>query len=174
MSRLHDRSKFDELRKAKRLKESDFERLCKVKKETFVVARWSQKSWVGNRKAEGRDYLSLKVEAGKTHFLRQKVEAGLWKARTNLVVISNVEGGKKLEDVNLSVFERKIKSAEGQTELLKRRSYLNNFYVFCLTLFAQPQSEAQPDFDENDFTLRRIICPTYANAASTMIATMIA
>lgn len=59
--------------------------------------------------AENQDYLALKVEAGKTYFLQQKVEAGIWKARTNLVLMSEVEGRKKLEDVNLSVFERKTK-----------------------------------------------------------------
>lgn len=57
--------------------------------------------------SENQDYLALKVEAGKTYFLQQKVEAGVWKARTNLVVMSETEGRKKLEDVNLSVFERK-------------------------------------------------------------------
>ena len=57
--------------------------------------------------AENQSYLPLNVEAGKTYFLQQKVEAGMWKARTNLVVMNEVEGRKKLEDVNLSVFERK-------------------------------------------------------------------
>lgn len=59
--------------------------------------------------AENQDYLALTVEAGKTYFLQQKVEAGLWKARTNLVVMTEAEGRKKLEDVNLSVFEKKAK-----------------------------------------------------------------
>lgn len=59
--------------------------------------------------SENQDYLALTVEAGKTYFLQQKVEAGLWKARTNLVVMSDAEGRKKLEDVNLSVFEKKAK-----------------------------------------------------------------
>ncbi len=49
------------------------------------------------------------VEAGKTYFLQQKVEAGLWKARTNLVLMSETEGRKKLGDVHLSVFEKKAK-----------------------------------------------------------------
>ena len=57
--------------------------------------------------AENQSYLPLSVEAGKTYFLQQKVEAGVWKARTNLVVMSETEGRKKLEDVNLSVFQRK-------------------------------------------------------------------
>lgn len=59
--------------------------------------------------SENQDYLALTVEAGKTYFLQQKVEAGIWKARTNLVVMSEAEGRKKLEDVNLSVFEKKAK-----------------------------------------------------------------
>ena len=59
--------------------------------------------------SENQDYLALTVEAGKTYFLQQKVEAGFWKARTNLVVMSDAEGRKKLDDVNLSVFEKKAK-----------------------------------------------------------------
>lgn len=58
---------------------------------------------------ENQDYLALKVEAGKTYFLQQKVELGIWKARTNLVVMGDAEGKKKLEDGHLSVFERKTK-----------------------------------------------------------------
>lgn len=59
--------------------------------------------------AENQDYLALDVEAGKTYFLQQKVEAGIWKARTNLVVMTEEEGKKKLADVHLSVFEKKTK-----------------------------------------------------------------
>lgn len=59
--------------------------------------------------SENQDYLALTVEAGKTYFLQQKVEAGFWKARTNLVVMNDAEGRKKLKDVNLSVFEKKTK-----------------------------------------------------------------
>lgn len=59
--------------------------------------------------AENQDYLALTVEAGKTYFLQQKVEAGIWKARTNLVVMTEEEGKKKLADVHLSVFEKKNK-----------------------------------------------------------------
>lgn len=59
--------------------------------------------------SENQDYLALTVEAGKTYFLQQKVEMGLWKARTNLVVMTEEEGKKKLKDVNLSVFELKTK-----------------------------------------------------------------
>ncbi len=57
--------------------------------------------------SENQDYLKLTVEAGKTYYLQQQVEPGLMKARTNLVVLSEEQGKKKLEDVNLSVFEVK-------------------------------------------------------------------
>lgn len=57
--------------------------------------------------SENQDYLKLNVEAGKTYYLQQKVEFGMWKARTNLVVMNEEEGKKKLKDVNLSVFEKK-------------------------------------------------------------------
>jgi hypothetical protein len=57
--------------------------------------------------SENQDYLTLKVEAGKTYYLHQQVEMGLWKARTNLVVLTEEQGRKKLEDVHLSVFEEK-------------------------------------------------------------------
>jgi Protein of unknown function (DUF2846) len=57
--------------------------------------------------SENQDYLKLNVEAGKTYYVQQKVEMGLWKARTNLVVMTNEEGIKKLKDVHLSVFEIK-------------------------------------------------------------------
>lgn len=57
--------------------------------------------------SENQDYLKLNVEAGKTYYLQQKVEFGMWKARTNLVVLTEEEGKKKLKDVNLSVFEKK-------------------------------------------------------------------
>jgi Protein of unknown function (DUF2846) len=59
--------------------------------------------------SENQDYLKLNVEAGKTYYLQQKVELGVWKARTNLVVMTEEEGKKKLKDVNLSVFEEKQK-----------------------------------------------------------------
>lgn len=57
--------------------------------------------------SENQDFLKLSVEAGKTYYLQQKVEMGMWKARTNLVVMKDEEGRKKLEDVNLSTFEEK-------------------------------------------------------------------
>ena len=59
--------------------------------------------------SENQDYLKLNVEAGKTYYLQQKVEMGMWKARTNLVVMTEEEGKKKLKDVHLSIFEEKQK-----------------------------------------------------------------
>ncbi len=57
--------------------------------------------------AENQDYLSLDVEAGKTYFLKQRVEMGMWKARTDLVVVEEAKGREELKDVNLSTFELK-------------------------------------------------------------------
>lgn len=57
--------------------------------------------------SENQDFLKLNVEAGKTYYLKQEVKFGTWKARTNLVQLSEEEGKKSLEKVNLSVFEEK-------------------------------------------------------------------
>lgn len=57
--------------------------------------------------SENQSYLALNLEAGKTYYLQQKVKAGIWKARTELVVMDENTGKKKLNDVNLSVFTRK-------------------------------------------------------------------
>ncbi len=59
--------------------------------------------------SENQDYLALNVEAGKTYYLQQQVEMGVWKARTNLRVMTEEHGKKKLEEVHLSVFELKTK-----------------------------------------------------------------
>jgi hypothetical protein len=57
--------------------------------------------------SENQSYLALTVEAGKTYYLQQKVKAGVWKARTELVVMAEDVGRKELADVHLSVFEIK-------------------------------------------------------------------
>jgi Protein of unknown function (DUF2846) len=57
--------------------------------------------------SENQDYLKLTVEAGKTYYLQQKVQAGFFKARTNLVVMTQEEGVKKLKDVHPSFWEIK-------------------------------------------------------------------
>jgi hypothetical protein len=57
--------------------------------------------------SENQSYLALTVEAGKTYYLQQQVKPGVWKARTELVVMNEEEAKKKLADLNLSVFTRK-------------------------------------------------------------------
>ena len=57
--------------------------------------------------SENQDYLKLTVEAGKTYYLQQKVKMGFMKARTDIVVMTDEEGKKKLKDVHLSIFEVK-------------------------------------------------------------------
>lgn len=57
--------------------------------------------------SENQDYLPLTVEAGKTYYLKQQVEMGMFKARTNLVVLNEEEGKKAVTKTNLSVFELK-------------------------------------------------------------------
>lgn len=57
--------------------------------------------------AENQDYITLAVEAGKTYYLKQRVEPGVWKARTDLAVIDEEKAKKELADLNLSVFELK-------------------------------------------------------------------
>ncbi|MGB7207222.1 MAG: DUF2846 domain-containing protein [Pyrinomonadaceae bacterium] len=59
--------------------------------------------------AENQDYLALTVEAGKTYYLKQRVEPGIWKARTDLAVIDEEKAKKELADVHLSVFTLKDK-----------------------------------------------------------------
>ena len=59
--------------------------------------------------SENQDYLALTVEAGKTYYLQQKVEMGMWKARTNLALMDEAKAKKELPDLNLSVFELKAK-----------------------------------------------------------------
>ncbi|MCA1613848.1 MAG: DUF2846 domain-containing protein [Acidobacteria bacterium] len=57
--------------------------------------------------AENRSLLSLKVEAGKTYYLQQKVKVGLWKARNKLVALDEAEGKKGLAECHPSIFEVK-------------------------------------------------------------------
>lgn len=59
--------------------------------------------------AENQDYLALTVEAGKTYYLKQGIEMGLWKARTSLTVLDDKKGEEELKDLNLSVFTVKAK-----------------------------------------------------------------
>jgi hypothetical protein len=57
--------------------------------------------------SENRSLVTLKVEAGKTYYLQQKIKMGMWKARNKLVVLDEAEGKKGLAECHLSVFEEK-------------------------------------------------------------------
>lgn len=54
--------------------------------------------------SENRSVVSLKVEAGKTYYLQQKVKMGFMKARTKLVVLNKEEGEKGLAKCHPSSF----------------------------------------------------------------------
>jgi len=47
-------------------------------------------------KAENRSVMALKVEAGKTYYVEQKIKTGMMKARNKLAVLTDAEGQKKL------------------------------------------------------------------------------
>jgi len=57
--------------------------------------------------AENKSTLSLKVEAGKTYYLQQKIKMGFMKARNKLVVISEAEGKEALGKCHPSTWEEK-------------------------------------------------------------------
>lgn len=57
--------------------------------------------------SENQSYLALAVEPGKTYYLQQQVKPGIWKARTELVVMNEKEAKAKLAKVDLSTFELK-------------------------------------------------------------------
>ena len=57
--------------------------------------------------SENQSYIALTVEAGRTYYLQQQVKAGVWKARTELVVLDEDEGQEKLKDLNFSIFNKK-------------------------------------------------------------------
>ncbi|MGH9788183.1 MAG: DUF2846 domain-containing protein [Candidatus Acidiferrales bacterium] len=57
--------------------------------------------------AENKSVLALKVEAGKTYYLQQKIRFGWMKARNQLVVLDEPEGKKGLAKCHLSLFEEK-------------------------------------------------------------------
>jgi uncharacterized protein DUF2846 len=58
-------------------------------------------------KAENSSVLSLKVEAGKTYYLQQKIQMGFMKARNKLVALNDEEGKKGLAKCHLSIAEEK-------------------------------------------------------------------
>ena len=57
--------------------------------------------------AENRSLLTLKVEAGKTYYLQQKIKMGMWKARNKLVALDEAEGKKGLAESHLSLWDEK-------------------------------------------------------------------
>lgn len=58
-------------------------------------------------RAENRSLLTLKVEAGKTYYLQQKIELGVMKARNKLVALDIEEGKVGLAKCHLSISEVK-------------------------------------------------------------------
>lgn len=58
-------------------------------------------------KAENKSVLALKVEAGKTYFVEQKVKIGFMKARNKLAVLPDEEGKKKLAKSHPSSWKEK-------------------------------------------------------------------
>jgi len=57
--------------------------------------------------AENKSVMSLKVEAGKTYYLQQKIAMGFMKARTKLVALDEAEGKKALAKTHPSSFTEK-------------------------------------------------------------------
>jgi len=58
-------------------------------------------------KSENSSLLLLKVEAGKTYYLQQKIKMGFMKARNKLVLIDEAEGKEGLAKCHLAVFTEK-------------------------------------------------------------------
>lgn len=58
-------------------------------------------------KAENKSVLALKVEAGKTYFVEQKIKEGWMKARNKLALLSEEEGKKKLAKSHPSSWQEK-------------------------------------------------------------------
>ena len=57
--------------------------------------------------SENRSLLTVRVEAGKTYYLQQKVRLGMWKARNRVAILDENEGRKGLAECHLSLFEEK-------------------------------------------------------------------
>lgn len=58
-------------------------------------------------KAENKSVMALKVEAGKTYFVEQKIKMGFMKARNKLALLPEEEGKKKLAKSHPSSWEEK-------------------------------------------------------------------
>ena len=59
--------------------------------------------------AENHSVLALKMEAGKTYYLQQKIRMGFMKAGNKLVQLDEAEGKAGLAKTHLSIFEEKGK-----------------------------------------------------------------
>ena len=57
--------------------------------------------------AENKSLLLLKVEAGKTYYLQQKIKMGFMKARNKLVMLDEAEGQKGLAKCHLAISTEK-------------------------------------------------------------------
>ncbi len=58
-------------------------------------------------KAENTNVMALRVEAGKTYFVEQKIKTGWAKARNKLALLSDEEGKKKLASCHPSSWQEK-------------------------------------------------------------------
>jgi uncharacterized protein DUF2846 len=58
-------------------------------------------------KAENKSVLAVKVEAGKTYFVEQRMKMGFMTARNHLALLSDQEGRKKLAKSHPSSWEQK-------------------------------------------------------------------
>ncbi len=57
--------------------------------------------------AENKSVMALKVEAGKTYYLQQKIRFGWMKSRNQLVLLDEAEGKEGLAKCHLALFEEK-------------------------------------------------------------------
>ncbi|HEV8523087.1 MAG TPA: DUF2846 domain-containing protein, partial [Terriglobales bacterium] len=62
--------------------------------------------------AENRSLMTVKVDAGKTYFLQQKIKMGAFKARNKLVKLSETEGRKGLAKSHPSSWTEKGDKAQ--------------------------------------------------------------
>jgi hypothetical protein len=58
-------------------------------------------------RSENVSVLAMRLEAGRTYFLEQKIKAGLLKARNKLVLLSEAEGRDQLAECHLSISVQK-------------------------------------------------------------------
>jgi len=66
--------------------------------------------------AENRSVLSMKVEAGKTYYLQQKITMGFMKARNKLVEVESAKGKEDVAKTHPSSFDTKGTTREASAE----------------------------------------------------------